>query len=506
MQKSYAEFMNEITAEKLYEGLLAYGLFAEKLPPIFTTKPFYDYCLSKQHNFQMKRAEWITFDNCRNTNVPRTFGIPNPMQYQLLCEYLKNNWDQLKRHFAKNTSKDKYIVSRIHIRKMEKTKALFVMNYKKWPIDGSPEPDLLIGKRYIVKADISNCFPSIYTHAISWALVGKDEAKGNQKGKKKWYNELDTYVRNCKYGETHGILIGPHASNILSEVILTAIDEKLRSERWPYTRNIDDYLCYTESREDAEQFLVELDKQLKYYDLSLNQKKVSIGKLPIAAGEQWVRKLNALNIVEKNQQINYTAVRAFLDSAVEIMRENGWNASVLYYAIKLLSQKDLKESAKEYCLKTIFHLTLLFPYLVTILEEHVFSVFGATKEQIALISSKLYANGIKKANFEEAYYAVYFAIKYGFTIEKMEYDDALQSDSCIFLLLSYLYYKKYDNQSAVSEFCAYAQDLSKNDFNRFWLFVYEVLDVGSIIGDWKSLKGAGVSFISEEFWKFCKVN
>lgn len=36
--------MNEISRDELFEGLLGYGLFAEKLPPIFTSKSFYDYC------------------------------------------------------------------------------------------------------------------------------------------------------------------------------------------------------------------------------------------------------------------------------------------------------------------------------------------------------------------------------------------------------------------------------------------------------------------------------
>ena len=50
-------------------------------------------------------------------------------------------------------------------------------NYKNWDDDGFPENDLLIRSNYIAKADISNCYPSIYSHSISWALVGKIEAK-----------------------------------------------------------------------------------------------------------------------------------------------------------------------------------------------------------------------------------------------------------------------------------------------------------------------------------------
>lgn len=58
------------------------------------------------------------------------------------------------------------------------------MSYSNWKTDGTPEPDLLIGKRYVVKADISTCFPSIYTHSIPWALAGKATAKKNSRKKR----------------------------------------------------------------------------------------------------------------------------------------------------------------------------------------------------------------------------------------------------------------------------------------------------------------------------------
>ncbi len=36
MSKRYIEYLEEITANELYEGLLAYGLFTEKLAPVFS--------------------------------------------------------------------------------------------------------------------------------------------------------------------------------------------------------------------------------------------------------------------------------------------------------------------------------------------------------------------------------------------------------------------------------------------------------------------------------------
>ena len=72
---------------------------------------------------------------------------------------------------TKNTSKR---LSRIHIRQMSSTPVLFKMNYDNWKEDGSPEVDLLIGSKYVVHADISKCYPSVYSHSLPWAIAGKE--------------------------------------------------------------------------------------------------------------------------------------------------------------------------------------------------------------------------------------------------------------------------------------------------------------------------------------------
>ncbi len=41
MAKQYIDYMKEISKDELYEGLLGYGLFCDKLPPIFTSESFY---------------------------------------------------------------------------------------------------------------------------------------------------------------------------------------------------------------------------------------------------------------------------------------------------------------------------------------------------------------------------------------------------------------------------------------------------------------------------------
>ena len=65
------------------------------------------------------------------------------------------------------------------------------MTYSNWKTDASPEPDLQIGNHYMVRADISTCFQSMYTHSLPWALVGKPTAKQTKNDKTIWYNILD---------------------------------------------------------------------------------------------------------------------------------------------------------------------------------------------------------------------------------------------------------------------------------------------------------------------------
>lgn len=338
MNKKYSDYMDEISADDLYKGLLAHGLFTDKLPPIFTSEQFYQYSLSVKQAFSTGEHGFVYFESMRDINIPRPLGIPNPMAYQRLCACLRDNWDKITQHFRNQTACNSHKISRIHLRKQANTDALFKMNYQNWKTDVSPVPDILIGKRYVVRADISTCFPSMYSHALCWALVGKDYAKDKQNRKGTlWFNELDHCCMDVKSGETHGFLIGPHASNLLSEIILTVVDQRLSSSGWEYIRNIDDYTCYVNSYEEAQNFLTELAGQLRYFDLPLNHKKTKIEELPVAATKHWVHRLTAFDFFSPYGKVDYKKAQAYLDMAIGLMEENNKNAAILNFAIKVLS-------------------------------------------------------------------------------------------------------------------------------------------------------------------------
>lgn len=502
MEKKYSEYLDEITAEELYEGLLAHGMFANKLPPVFTSESFFDYCLVNSPLFSKEWQDYVYYSSMRNTNIPRAFGIPTPMKYQRLCLIIKNYWNELRQHFHQQTDYQDYRVSRIHIRKLYGKKELFEMNYKNWRTDGNPETGLLFLKsqgasKYIVKADISTCFPSIYSHSLPWAIVGKEVAKATRDNDSLWYNQVDSACSNMKNGETHGLLIGPYASNLLSEVILTVVDKNMYDKGYRYNRNIDDYECYVESYEKAQCFLHDLEEALREFDLPLNHKKTAIFPLPVAMAEKWVHKLNSY-LASTNEEINYKEVNAYLDLALGLATEIG-NSAVLNYAIKTLAGEKLTENAKKLAAQRIMHMSVVYPYLVHLMDESVFKPFDVGQAEIKAYSDALYTNSKASHNYEAISFAIYFSLKHGFTLNELDIEWVIKRGDCVLMLMTWLYYLKANHgktrATQLKPLVTEAKKLRDTDMDRYWLFCYEVLTHSNMKDDWQVLKRAGVRFI-----------
>lgn len=494
MEMRYYEFMNDISKDELIEGLIGYGLFAEKIPPIFTSIPLFDFCKRTGYSWTIKKDHSaISYESMRNISVPRILSIPHPAAYVNQCKYIQDVWTDLQTYFYEKTKDQTYKISRIHIRKMKDKKELFEMNYKNGEKDGYPDIDISIGARYVVKADISNCFPSIYTHAISWALVGLEEAKRNQNDHTKWYNILDFYTRALKDNETHGILIGPHSSNLISEIILCAVDFEL-FDKYKYTRHIDDYTCYVSSYQEAEEFLINLSTALKTYGLLLNHRKTEIIRLPAPSDESWMTNLNTIQLPEK---ISVPVLKHYLDTAIELANKTE-NIAVINYAIKVLSKKDFYDKAKDYYFKTIHHLIIIYPYLLPIVEEFVLSPLSIDAEKIKHLSNNILKDGIKYKHYDAISFALYYALKYNFTLIETDFlEMSKKCEDCVFMVMSFLYDKK-NNPILIGDYKTLALALQSDvmEMDKYWLFLYEVLTREELLdSQYKALKNGRVSFV-----------
>ena len=446
----------------------------------------------------------------RNVSIPRLMGIPNPFKYQRMCSELRDNWNNQRSHFHVQTDGQSYRVSRIHIRKEYGEKRIFEMNYKNWRVDGNPESDLLIHdkgtSRFIVQADVSTCFPSIYTHSIPWALVGKEKAKQTVHDDT-WYNRIDQACSDMRNGETHGLLIGPHASNLLSEIILTVVDKKLYDKCYRYARNIDDYDCYVNSHAEAQRFLRDLEEALREFDLPLNHKKTKIIELPISIDKNWKHQLSDLPKVGESGMVEYPQVNTFIDTALKLAMEAG-DFAIINYAIKKLKGSKLSVNGKQLAAKRFMHMATLYPYLLHLMEEYVFTPYEVDVSDIKALSDTIYRDAVNLNDYESLCYSIYFAVRFDFTLEAFEsdytraQDYVINSRDCLLLVMTWIYFMNQNhwkrNATQVKPLNRVAMELKNTDMDRYWLFCYEALTCGSLPGQWRLMKKAGVSFIRKD--------
>lgn len=316
----------------------------------------------------------IEYRATRFNNVTRLMHIPHPLSYARLCKCISENWDKLK-HICENENSrlkpKKYDNSRKIMGEYKHLEQVSMMSYERFS-DTRHRVDISTGKFYRVKADISLFYPSIYTHSIPWALVGRDEAKKNTRNNRKWYNKVDKAQRDLKRSETQGIPIGPATSHLISEAILYKVDKALRKKKYQFTRYIDDYECYCTNREEAEKFIRDLEQELRQYLLNLNVQKVLIEELPIGYQTPWVITLR--NHLSSKPEPAPRDIMAFMDFAVDLYKRYPHGNVLKYTARTLANSKKFREESAEFFLKYLIALAVytfsLLPIICQIAKEH----------------------------------------------------------------------------------------------------------------------------------------
>jgi hypothetical protein len=488
----------------VYQKLLCFGLFPEKLDGIFCSDKFGSWIIQNEQDIKVTRKErfsMLSYKLTRNNNSPRQMGIPHPLGYFRLTKEITNNWEKINKQFSHTYYTDK---SMIRPKLNNKNLRLVSMaSYDKDPDSEQLQLEKQFGKRYLVHADISSCFPSIYTHSISWALVGKKIAKENQQKKGTWYYKIDKACQNLQDGESRGLPIGADTSAILCEIILSKIDQSLKG--YDYVRFVDDYQCSCETNEEAQKFIRDLSKNLEKYKLYLNINKTKILEYPQAINENWVRKLRMAIDWRSIGENEKDSVIGFLDLSSELFRKYP-NESSIRYATQVLKKKKYRDySIYKLVLRYFLNLTYLFPYIIDTCDDliaHGIANFESHKNEIieALEASfaKILKEHVKYRRSDIITWCVFLAIKYNLSInnfDKLE-KEILKTNDSISTLMSFLY-KKIQNENVDY----YRNMISRVDASEWWLFVYEISRIENIElrnVEMEKLRNADITFLSNE--------
>lgn len=213
-------------------------------------------------------TEPIVFSIPKTDLTRRIYKYPNIYSYLILGNFIiKNKHEIINRFENDKNSTSKYF------------------NIKEYNFQVTKENDrnLLLNGQYILHLDLANFYPTLYTHSIDWAELGRNNAKANRNRNSSTNlgGQLDFYIRACQFGETHGIPTGTILSRVIAELYMTYFDQRLGEKGFTsFSRYVDDFKFSYISEQEKDNFLLEFNKICIELGLFLNQNKVYIEKYP----------------------------------------------------------------------------------------------------------------------------------------------------------------------------------------------------------------------------------
>ncbi len=261
-------------------ALLQRGLFPETLPPCFTTvdvkRALRGIVPAVRAKALHKRStDYVRYNGTKHDGSRRYFGSPNPISYFYVSEFISENWSVFDERFGGSP----FSVSRPKLGKKNDDRPVIIPSLSELTTEASKK----IGHSpFILKTDIAQFFPSIYTHSISWAAHGIEASKldTDPNSKELPFNKLDVLVRNCQLAETRGVLVGPDAFRLISEFIVGGLDRELKDavndEIVGAARHVDDYYIGLRSETAALLVLSKLREILQRYNLNINDGKTKV--------------------------------------------------------------------------------------------------------------------------------------------------------------------------------------------------------------------------------------
>lgn len=469
----------------LYAALTRYNYFPNQkevmgeLPPCFSSRQFTpEVCkaLSDADNGPSRSRngfDLVEFRATRYNNVPRALALVHPKPYSTLVENILTNWEKI-RDICDNPNS--------HVKpEIRQDGRAFVMNYEDGLKKITRLNKLKFSKKFMVSADIANCFNSIYSHSIPWALVGLEEAKANRRPRE-WFNTIDSSVRRCKRNETQGIPIGPGTSSIIVELILSKIDSKLRETGYIFERYVDDFTCYCESDIQAESFIIDLERYLSEFKLSLNLSKTNITALPLPSDDEWV--LELLGIIPQSylcededhtkEVISTPAIITFINNALKINGKTP-DGSVLKYALQLVIDRVEQNRADivfEEVVGLAWHYPVLIPFLDRLTQNYDIDVALYNEELNELVKENA-----DKRRSDGICWPLYLMFINDLTPQNEAVDQVIKSMDCLGItMLSEFWGYQEPIQNVVNTL------LNSDDYTKdnYWILLYQLYYQGHI--------------------------
>ncbi len=309
----------------LLSSLIQTGYLPEELPPAITARHFSAYC---ENNFQhlgkgplakSYPTQFEKFSIPRENGNRRDLALVHPGAQLRLSMILVKNHNEIRSLIEK---------SRISLYGAEPDLANFrAFKGVSFKALDAKRSKVSQEKPFILVADISRFFYTIYTHSIPWAVLGKDKVKAKYMATKvkrtkakHWTDELDQALQSCQARETFGIPVGPDTSRIVAEVLLSGVhgdpDFASAVNGSNGFRLVDDFFLGFDSEEQCVLALVALRNTLAKFNLQLNDDKTEIKASREIFTDRWRYELKRSTLSSRDWREEERLIRQAADLAL----------------------------------------------------------------------------------------------------------------------------------------------------------------------------------------------
>jgi|ERR1017187_651480 hypothetical protein len=240
--------------------------------------------MRKQKPRDCEEVNYPLLTNKDGRHAWRPLQLIHPALYVSLVNHIatKNNWKAIQTRFAEFQSLKNFRCISIPVRSRtpRKDKAAQILHWWQGIEQGAIE--LALDYAYVFHADITDCYATIYTHSVAWALHGKATAKTNRNDMTLIGNVIDAHVQDMRHGQTNGIPQGSVLMDLVAEMVLGYADIQL-SERLAKNnitdffvlRYRDDYRIFVNNPQSGEVVLKTLTEVMIDLGLKLNTAKTT---------------------------------------------------------------------------------------------------------------------------------------------------------------------------------------------------------------------------------------
>ncbi len=214
----------------------------------------------------------------------RPFQLIHPALYVFLVQEItqENNWKIIQDRFKVFYANSKIECHSIPVAEENENPDKKNQIYEWWQKVEQKSLALALEFNHLLHLDISDCYGSLYTHSISWAIHTTEEAKKLENRDNFIFIgvSIDKHIQAMSYGQTNGIPQGSALMDFIAEIVLGYGDLLLTEElnklgilEYKIIRYRDDYRIFTNSPQQSSEIAKVLSDVLSKLNFKINSAK-----------------------------------------------------------------------------------------------------------------------------------------------------------------------------------------------------------------------------------------